>query len=340
MANPISARDHRVLGVELTIDRILEFAGNPAISSVSRRFQVYNERLLRNKWQQVATRIESLPILNGYLLALPSLPRNPSKRFEALNKTLTKYIEPEILEALNFKNRRPDEQVYIELEQRLKDISLLRAWGSIRHSIRLDVNRQALNNIPSKTERSVVVIREFLNNPANERIFSQVTGFSFLRKGLYVIPEEIKKFTHITDLCAFHNKIQSVSGSSFQGLTRLRTLSLSFNQITHLPGKFFEDLRNCVWINLDNNAIEELPQEVTRALFWNPIGIYFGRQKWIPVTQNPIVFHNFLTSDFHKATISSQILAVFCKFLISLEFCIRIICYNIRELIAPQHRIT
>lgn len=335
MANPISARDHRVLGVELTIDRILEFAGNPAISSVSRRFQVYNERLLRNKWQQVATRIESLPILNGYLLALPSLPRNPSKRFETLNETLTKYIEPEILEALNFKNRRLDENLYVELEQRLKDLSLQRGWRSIRGAITLFQDWQNPGliirppNLPSQQEASVDVIRAYLNAPANAGWLAPVTFISFMsfnKRKIYTIPEELKKFTGLFTLILRDNKIRSIAPNSFEGLTQLEWICFQNNHIAYLPGKIFQDLTGWRSISLDNNEIRELPQEAIQGLQPTPRG-YLNLQRSLWLTDNPIQLRNeaLITAPLHQRmqNTHSRILATVYKILILFELWVR-----------------
>ncbi len=87
---------------------------------------------------------------------------------------------------------------------------------------------------------------------------NRVVGLNLNRKGLWEIPHEILKLSHLIVLDLWGNKIVNIS--PIKELRSLQQLYLSWNQISDIS--FLKDLSNLTRLDLTENKIKKLPAEI------------------------------------------------------------------------------
>lgn len=258
-----------------TMELILEYAGNPRASEVSRHFHELNAETWAKVIQPV---LEQNALIGAYLersseRGLPTL-ELLKRTYSQMSKDLSiAQLPPGILNSICPKLCIPkapsfqaDPTVFFRMVNQMEDLSLERAWPTLRDSIHLTIPdprpnwgevvffpASEIRGMPKETG-PVKEIRDWLIAEENQALIQTIRKVDLSSKRLLVIPDALKRFTG------------------------LRDLNLSGNQIRILPPEFLSSFPHLEELRLKGNLIRKVPpnflqhnQQMRIFLSWNPL---------------------------------------------------------------------
>lgn len=204
------------------------------------------------------------------------------QNFQQLYPLMTNGIESEALVELNAKSRKSDLALYQDLALLRQDISLRRAWTTIRTTL---LEKSPKTTVPQE-RASLAEIRAWLDDKKNQPLLEGIERLNLSGQGLLLIPKEIRSLSNLKTLDLERNMINVLCSGDFaflqkleilnlggnelfqvhlQNLPCLRRLKLGFNQLSHAVLK---DLPQLQELDLDDNQIIHLTLEGLPELQW------------------------------------------------------------------------
>jgi len=109
-------------------------------------------------------------------------------------------------------------------------------------------------------------IRTWFSNPINNPLLQNVTGLNLCRKGLSLIPSELRFLSNLQLLDLSENNIKSIDPETFANLQNLELLQLDQNQIISIDPQTFANLSNLLQLNLNQNQLTALDPQTFAKL--------------------------------------------------------------------------
>jgi hypothetical protein len=155
-------------------------------------------------------------------------------------------------------------------------------------------------HLPQNFHDRVLIIREWMNNDANQATLNAVQYLSLSHCHLLVMPPEISRLVNLTTLNLDHNQLAALPREIGQ-LVNLTTLCLQHNQLTTLPREIGQ-LVNLVELFLSYNQLTALPPEIGHLVNLAELFLNHNQLTSLPSEIGQIVHLTALSLDHNQLT--------------------------------------
>ncbi len=159
-----------------------------------------------------------------------------------------------------------------------------------------DTLRDKIPAIPN----TLVAIRVWFANPANQEALQEITQLNMNEKQLKCLPEEIRQLVNLEHLFLAHNQLTTLPGV-FGNLMELKGLYLCNNQFSDFPIETL-NLTNLTSLSLAHNQLTTLPDSIGKLVNLILLDLNYNKLTDLPETFGQLVKLIYLWLDYNQLT--------------------------------------